>query len=152
MRRRGVQIVDLGRIGRLWVVGMASRLGGVERNGRHLRAGVASRFLVVADLDASWVLAWRPDLGYMAEWTPLTGWGGVQIGDVWWNGRHLRVGAASRFGLYGGLDASYGLARRPDWESRADWTPVTGLGGVQIVDLGQIGRHLRAGAASRLWI
>jgi len=80
----------------------------------------------------------------------VSGWRGVQIGDVWRNGRLLGVGAASRFGLYGGLDATYGLgrrpdlgvqggmdacwvlARRPDWESRADWTPVGGWRGVQI--------------------
>ena len=66
--------------------------------GRHLRAGAASRFLVVADLDACWVLAQRPDWESMAEWTPLTGWRGVQI-----------------------------------WGCRADWTPVGGWRGVQIL-------------------
>lgn len=70
------------------------------RIGRHLRAGVASRFLVVADLDALWMSAWRPDLGLhggldasgrltwrpdwrcMVEWTPVSGWGGVQIAFI----------------------------------------------------------------------
>ncbi len=83
--------------------------------------------------------------------TPLTGWGGVQIENLGRNGRHLRVGAASRFELYGGLDASgwlgrrpdlgvHGgldasgrLARRPDLGCMADWTPLTGWGGVQII-------------------
>ena len=30
---------------------------------------------------------------------------GVQIGDVRWNGRHVRVGVASRLGMWGGMDA-----------------------------------------------
>ena len=75
----GVQIWVVWRNGRLLGVSVASRFGGVGRIGRHLRAGAASRFLVVADLDACWVLAWRPDWGCMADWTPLTGWSGVQI-------------------------------------------------------------------------
>ncbi len=80
--RRGVQIGVVWRIGRQWVV------------------GAASRFLVIADLDACWVLARRPDLGVyggmdasgwlawrpdwrcMADWTPVGGWRGVQIGGV----------------------------------------------------------------------
>ena len=95
---------------------------------------------MIADLDAYWVLAWRPDLGCMAEWTPLTGWGGVQIVDLGQIGRHLPAGAASRFGLYGGLDACWVLAWRPDWGCMADWTPVGGWRGVQIGNLGRIGR------------
>ena len=47
-------------------------------------------------------------------------------------GRHLRAGAASRFGLYGEMDATYGLGRRPDLSCMADWTPVGGWRGVQI--------------------
>ena len=67
--------------------------------------------------------------------TPLTGWGSVQIGDVWRIGRLLGVGVASRFGLYGGLDASGRLAWRPD------------LGGV-----GRIGRQSVVGVASRFLV
>ena len=111
---RGVQIGNLGRIG------------------RHLRAGAASRFLVIADLDAYWVLAWRPDLGSRADWTPVGGWRGVQIVDLGQIGRHLRAGAASRFGLYGELDACWVSAQRPDLGCMADWTPVGGWRGVQI--------------------
>ena len=65
--------------------------------------------------------------------TPLTGWGGVQVGDVWLNGRQWVVGAASRFGLYGGMDASGRLARRPDCVYRVIWTPVVNNRGVQIL-------------------
>ena len=96
----------------------------VGRNGRQSVVGVASGFLVVADLDAYWVLAWRPDWGCMADWTPVGCWRGVQIVDLGRIGRHLRVVAASRLGLYGGLDASGWLARRPDLGSMADWTPL----------------------------
>jgi hypothetical protein len=88
----------------------------VWRNGRLLGVGVASRF------------------------------GGV--GRI---GRHLRAGAASRFlvvadldacwmsarrpdlGVYGGMDASGRLAWRPDWGCMAEWTPVGGWRGVQIL-------------------
>ena len=150
--RRGVQIVDLGRIGRQLGVGAASRLGLYGR------------------LDASWVLARRQDWESRADWTPVGCWRGVQIWVIWrigrkWvvgvavqivdlgrNGRHLRVGAASRFGLYGGLDASDGLGRRPDWESRADWTPVGCRRSVQIWVVWRIGCQLRAGAASRFLV
>ena len=127
----GVQFWVVGRIGRQWVVGVASRLGiqggldatyglarlpdwGVGRIGRQWAVGVASRFLVVADLDACWVLARRPDWRCRADWTPVVCWRGVQIGGVWLNGRLLRVGAASKLEMYGGMDATYGLARRPD--------------------------------------
>ncbi len=139
------------------------QIGDVWRNGRQLRAGAASRFLLVADLDACWVSArrpdwrcmtdwtpaWRPDWRCMVEWTPLTGRGGVQIGNLGRIGRQLRAGAASRFGLYGGLDACWGLWWRPDLGYMADWTPLTGWGGVQIGDVWWNGRHLRVGAASR---
>ena len=67
-------------------------------------------------------------------------------------GRHLRAGAASRLGLYGEMDASEWLARRPDWRCMAEWTPVSGWRGVQIKGVGRIGRHLRAGAASRFLV
>ena len=147
---RGVQIWVVWRIGRLLGVGVASRLGGgVGRIGRLLGVGVASRFLVVADLDACWVLARRPDWRCMADWTPVGCWRGVQIGDVWRIGCLLGGGVASRLGLYGGLDATYGLGRRPDLGCMADWTPVGGWRGVQIGDVWRIGRHLRVGAASR---
>ena len=92
----------------------------------------------------------RPDQGWSADWTPFGGWRGVQIGGVGRNGRLLDVGVASRSRMERGLDAFRLLAWRPDWGCMADWTPVGGWRGVQIVDLGQIGRHLRAGAASRL--
>ena len=39
----------------------------------------------------------RPDCGCGAEWTPCADVGGVQIEDVGRNGRHVRVGVASRF-------------------------------------------------------
>lgn len=82
--------------------------------------------------------------------TPLTGWGGVQIWGVVRIGRQWAVGVASRLGLHGGMDASGRLARRPDWESRADWTPVGYCGGVQIGDVWRIGRQSVVCAASRL--
>ena len=110
--------------------------GGVQienlgRNGRHLRTGR------------------RPDLGCMADWTPVGCWRGVQIGVVWRIGRLFGIGAASRFGLYGGLDATYGLARRPDSWWLLIWTPVGCWRGVQIGDVWRIGRLLCVGAASR---
>ncbi len=71
--------------------------------------------------------------------TPLTGWGGVQIWVVWRIGRQSVVGVASRFGLYGGLDASYGLGRRPDSWWLLVWTPVVRRRGVQCRDEGWIG-------------
>ena len=82
--------------------------------------------------------------------TPLTGWGGVQIENLGRIGRNLRVGAASRLGVQGGMDARRKRMRRPDcvyrviwtlivnnrgvqiWGCRADWTPVGGWRGVQI--------------------
>jgi len=118
-------------------------------------------------LDASRWLARRPDWSCMADWTPVGYCGGVQIGDVWRIGRHLRVGAASRLGLYGemdasewlarrpdlgvqgGMDASGRLGRRPDLRCRADWTPVGGWRGVQIGVVWRIGRQWAVGAASR---
>ena len=88
----------------------------------------------------------------MAEWTPVGGWRGVQIGVLGRIGRHLRVGAASRFLVVADLDACWVLAQRPDWESMADWTPVGGWRGVQIWDLGRIGRQSMVCAASRLGV
>ena len=38
----------------------------------------------------------RPDLGCVAEWTLCASEGGVQIGDVDRNGRHVLERAASR--------------------------------------------------------
>ena len=32
------------------------------------------------------------------------------------------------------------------------WTPCAGVSGVQIWDVGQDGRHVRVGVASRLWM
>ena len=93
-------------------------------------------------MDACWVSEWRPDCGSRADWTPVTGWRGVQIGNLGRIGRQLGVGVASRLGLYGGLDATYGLARRPDRGCRAYWTPFVNEGGVQIWDVGRNGRPL----------
>ena len=76
-------------------------------------------------MDATYGLARRPDWESRADWTPVTGWGGIQIWVVWRIGRLLGIVVASRLELYGGLDATYMLGRRPDWESRADWTPLT---------------------------
>ncbi len=129
---RGVQIVIIWRNGRQWVV------------------GVASRFLVVADLDACWVSAWRPDWESRAEWTPVGGWRGVQIGVVWRNGRHLRAGAAYRLGLYGKMDASGRLARRPDSWRLLIWTPVGCRRGVQIGDLEWTPLQYLTGVQSKL--
>ena len=47
----------------------------------------------------------RPDLRCGAEWTPCARVGGVQIWDVRLNGRHVRVGVASRLEICGGMDA-----------------------------------------------
>ena len=112
--------------------------------------GAASRLGIYGGLDASGRLAWRPDLGSRADWTPVDGLRGVQIGGVGRIGRLLGVGTASRLEMYGGLDASGRLAWRPDWGCRADWTPLTGWRGVQIGNLGWIGRQWAVGAASRL--
>ena len=120
---RGVQIGVVGRIGRQWVVGVASRLG------------------LYGGLDACWVSARRPGWRCMADWTPVGGLRGVQIGDVWRIGRLLGVGAASRLEMYGGLDACCVLARRPDLGCMADWTPLTGWGGVQIGVVWRNGRQ-----------
>ena len=48
---------------------------------------------------------WRPDLGCEAEWTLCAGVGGVQIGDVGRNGRHVLMWAAFRLGMLGEMDA-----------------------------------------------
>ena len=89
--------------------------GGVQiwvvwRIGRQLGVGAASRSRMERGLDAFRLLAWRPDCGCRADWTPLTGWRGVQVGDVWRIGRHLRAEAASRFLVVADLDASWVLA------------------------------------------
>ena len=86
-----------------------------------------------------------------ADWTPVGGWRGVQIGGVGRIGRQWAVGAASRLGVYGGLDASGRFARRPDlgvyggldasgrlaWRPdcvyRVIWTPIVNNRGVQIL-------------------
>ena len=68
----------------------------------------------------------------MADWTPVGGWRGVQIGVAWRIGRQWAVGVASRLGLHGGMDASGRLARRPDCVYRVIWTPVVNNRGVQI--------------------
>ena len=77
------------------------------------------------------------------------GWGGVQIGNLGRIGRYWVVGVASRLGIYGGLDATYGLGRRPGWSCMAKWTPLTGWHGVQVGVVWRNGRHLRAGTASK---
>ena len=100
------------------------QIGGVGRNGRLLDVGVASRSRMERGLDAFRLLAWRSDWGCMAEWTPLTGWGGVQIAVVGRNGRLSVVGVASGFLVVADLDAYWVLAWRPDWGCMADWTPV----------------------------
>ena len=61
-----------------------------------MRVGVASRLWIEGGMDASVVMRRRPDLRCEEEWTPCAGVGGVQIGDVRRNGRHVRVGVASR--------------------------------------------------------
>ena len=48
---------------------------------------------------------WRPELGCGAEWTQCVSDGGVQIGDLRRNGRHVLEWAASRFEMLGGMDA-----------------------------------------------
>ena len=95
------------------------------------------------------MLARRPDLGCMADWTPLTGWDGVQIGVIWRIGRLLRAGAASRFLVVADLDACWVSARRPDLGCMADWTPVGYWRGVQIWVVWRIGRQWVVGVASR---
>ena len=42
--------------------------------------------------------------------------------------------------------------RRPELGCGAEWTPCASEGGVQIVDVGQNGRHVLMRAASRLWM
>ena len=77
---------------------------------------------------------WRPDLRCGAEWTPCVDVGGVQIGDVRWNGRHVLMWAASRAGMLRGMDASVVMRSRSDLRCEAEWTPCADEGGVQIVD------------------
>ena len=60
---------------------------------------------------------------------------GVQIVDVGRNGRHVRVGVASRFEMWGGMDAMCWSERRPDCGWREKWTPCASDGGVQIGDV-----------------
>ena len=93
---------------------------------------MASRFELYGGLDASGRLAWRPDWGCRADWTPMGGWRGVQIGNLGRIGRLLGIVVASRLEMYGGLDASRWFARRPDCVYRMIWTPVGCWRGVQI--------------------
>ena len=58
--------------------------------------------------------------------------GGVQIWDVRRNGRHVLEWAASRFEMWGGMDAMCWSERRPDLRCGAEWTPRASEGGVQI--------------------
>ena len=90
------------------------QIWGVGRIGRQLGVGAASRFGLESGMDAICKRRRRPDQGWSADWTPFGCWRGVQIAVVGRNGRQLGVGVASRFGLYGGMDATYGLGRRPD--------------------------------------
>ncbi len=95
----------------------------------------------------------RPDWGCGAEWTPCESWCGwrlcgVQIWDVRRNGRHVLEWAASRFEMWGGMDARRKLKWRPDLGCEADWTPCAGVSGVQIRDVERNGRHVLEWAAS----
>jgi hypothetical protein len=92
----------------------------------------------------------RPDLRCGAEWTPRASEGGVQIGDVERNGRHVLDWAASRFEMWGGMDAMCWSERRPDLGCEVEWTPCVSDGGVQIWDGRRNRRHVRVGVASRL--
>ena len=94
--------------------------------------GAASRLELYGGLDASGRLAWRPDLRCRADWTPVGGWRGVQIGNLGRIGRLLGIVVASRLEMYGGLDASRWFARRPNCVYRMIWTPVGCWRGVQI--------------------
>ena len=88
-------------------------------------------------------------MGCEVKWTPCVSEGGVQIRDVGRNGRHVRVGVASRLWMLRGMDASVVMRRRPDCGCGEEWTPCAGVGGVQIVDEGRNGRHVLEWAASR---
>ena len=57
--------------------------------------------------------------------------------------------AASRFEMWGGMDAMCWSERRPDWGWREKWTPCASDGGVQIGDVRRNGRHVLDWAASR---
>ena len=74
----------------------------------------------------------RPDLRCGAEWTPCARVGGVQIWDLWRNGRHELMWVASRFEMWGGMDGMCWSGRRPDCGCREEWTPCADEGGVQI--------------------
>ena len=50
--------------------------------------------------------------------------------------------AASRFEMWGGMDAMSWSGRRPDCGCGAEWTPCADVGGVQIEDVGRNGRHV----------
>ena len=101
-------------------------------------------------MDATYGLGRRPDSWWLLIWTPVGCRRGVQIGVVWRIGRHLRAGAASRFELYGGLDASYGLGWRPDSWWLLIWTPVGCRRGVQIGDLEWTPLQYLTGVQSKL--
>ncbi len=77
---------------------------------------------------------------------------GVQIVDVRWNGRHVRVGVASRLLICGGMDAICWSGRRPDLRFAVEWTPCADEGGVQIGDVRRNGRHVLMRAASRFGV
>ena len=164
---RGVQIGDVWRIGRHLRAGAASRLemyGGMDATyglGRRpdwrcmadwtpVGGWRGFRFEVQGGMDANGWLAWRPDWGCMTDWTPVGCRRGVQICGCRADWTPVGVGAASRLGLYGGLDAPYGRGRRPDSWSLLIWTPVGCRRGVQIWDLGRNGRQEKTEAASRL--
>ena len=65
----------------------------------------ASRLGMLRGMDAMCWSERRPDLGCGAEWTPCADVGGVQIGNVGRNGRHVLMWAASRLWMWGGMDA-----------------------------------------------
>ena len=71
-------------------------------------------------------------MGCGAEWTPCADVGGVQIGDVERNGRHVLEWVASRFEMCGRMDAMCWSGRRPDRRFAEEWTPRDDVGGVQI--------------------
>ena len=88
-----------------------------------MRVGVASRLEICGGMDAMSWSGRRPDCGCREEWTPCADVGGAQIVDVWRNGRHVLMWAASRFEMWGGMDAMSWSGRRPDCGCGAEWTP-----------------------------
>ena len=53
----------------------------------------------------------------------------------------MRVGVASRFEMWGGMDAMCWCGRRPDWGCEVEWTPCADVGGVQSGDVERNGRQ-----------